>query len=322
MRIEGPLRRRAGRPLGALALALASCACADGESALARGDRFWADSAWESALAEYRLALREEPTDSTLLRVAHAYIRTDQFERGREMYDQLLTRSQKYADQAAFDYVTVARKAFERSDRYGLAAAVEAALALRPGLPISEFALPLARYYASTADDDRALDFYERALATAPPDSTATILFEIAGLQEGRGNCQEAMSFFRAFRELEGTGERADQARWRTGRCAWELAREARAEDRLDSALQWIDGLINLGVPQNLLDDAWFERGEILLALARRDDALFAFLMVVELNPAGTGQVVERARARIDQLRFGRGFDPAPHGEARLTPSS
>lgn len=305
-----------------LLLALTLPGCADSESALARGDRFWADSAWTAALAEYRLALRENPTDSTLLRVAHAYIETDQFERGRELYDSLLARSPVYADQAAFDYVSVARRAFDRSDRYGLAAAVEAALALRPGLPVDEFALPLARYYATTADDDRALDFYERALAAAPPDSMASILFEIAELQEGRGNCEEALSFFRAFREREKAGERADQARWRMGRCSFELAREARAEDRLDTALGRVDEVLELGVPQNLLDDAWFERGEILLALGRRDDALFAFLMVLELNPTGTGQIVDRARRRIDQLRFGRGFDPGAHGGARPAPAS
>jgi tetratricopeptide (TPR) repeat protein len=301
-----PERRFPGRISLLLCLVLGVPGCADSESALSRGDRFWADANYTAALAEYRLALRQDPTDSTLLRVAHAYIETDQFERGREMYDELLARSPAYADQAAFDYVTVARRAWQRSDRYGLAAAVEAALALRPGLPVNEFALQLARYYASTAADDRALDFYARALATAPPDSLSTILFELASLQESSGNCEEAISFFRAFREREPAGERADQARWRTGNCSFLLAREARADGRLELALLYVDAVLELAVPQNFQDDAWFERGEIMLALGRRDDALFAFVRVVELNPAGSGQLVERARARIDQLRFGR----------------
>lgn len=300
-----PLRRRIALA-GLLALGVAGCA--EGESALSRGDRFWADSNYTSALAEYRLAMREDPTDSVLLRVAHAYLETDQFERGREVYDQLLTRSSLYVDQAAFDYVTVARRAWDRADRYGLAAAVEAVLELRPGMPVNEFALPLARYYANTADDTRALDFYERALANAEPDSTATILFEIAELQENRGNCEEAITFFRAFRQRERSGERVDRARWLIGDCSLKLGRAARLDDRLEVALDHVDTVLDLGVPKNLQDDAWYERGEIMLSLGRRDDALFAYVRVLELNPTATGQLVDRARRRINQLRFGRGF--------------
>jgi tetratricopeptide (TPR) repeat protein len=317
------MRRLSDRSAGRIARAglftaavAALAACADAEPALTRGDRFWADSNYTSALAEYRLALREDPSDSTLLRVAHAYIETNQFERGKEMYDELLARSPEYADQAAFDYITVARRAFARSDRYELASAVDAALALRPGLPVDEFALPLARYYASSAESDRALDFYERALTDAEPDSVPVILYEIAELQFNQGHCDEAIRFYAAFREREPRGERAEQANWRTGNCAFQLAREARADGRYEDALDYVDTVLELGVPQNQQDDAWFERGEIMLALDRRDDALFAYVRVLELNPAGTGQLVERARQRINQLRFGRERDPVPHGPA------
>lgn len=315
-------RTRLERIVRAGLLAVVLAGCADSESALTRGDRFWADSNYTAALAEYRLALRENRTDSTLLRVAHAYIETDQFERGKEIYDELLASSPDYADQAAFDYITVARRAFERSDRYGLASAVEAALALRPGMPVDEFALPLARYYATSADNDRALDFYERALTEAEPDSVPTILYEIGELQATQGHCEEAINFFRAFREREPKGERADQADWRTGNCSFQLAREARADGRLEDALEYVDTVLELGVPRNQLDNAWFERGEIMLALDRPIDAYFAFNRVLELNPAGSGQLVERARRRIDQLRFGRERDPDPHGAARPAASS
>jgi tetratricopeptide (TPR) repeat protein len=314
---------RIGRLVRAGLLAAAVAGCADAEPALMRGDRFWADSNYTAALAEYRLAWREAPSDSTLLRVAHAYIETDQFERAREMYDELLARSADYADQAAFDYIMVARRAFERSDRYRLASAVDAALALRPGLPVDTFALPLARYYASSAESDRALDFYERALSVATTDSVPTILYEIGELQATQGHCEEAIHFFDEFRELEPRGDRADQAEWRTGSCAFELAREARADDRLEDALEYVDTVLELGVPRNQQDDAWFERGEIMLALDRRIDAFFAFNRVLELNPAGSGQLVERARQRINELRFGREQDPDRHGAARPTsPSS
>ena len=65
--------------------------------------------------------------------------------------------------------------------------------------------------------------------------------------------------------------------------------------------------MIALGVPQNLLDQAWFQMGEILLAQGKRDQALPAYQKVLDLNPARTGQLVQRAQQRIDQLRFGGG---------------
>ncbi|MGH7505649.1 MAG: tetratricopeptide repeat protein, partial [Longimicrobiales bacterium] len=73
-------------------------------------------------------------------------------------------------------------------------------------------------------------------------------------------------------------------------------------------ALRHLETMIQLGVPRNLLDQAWYERGEALLALGRREEALQAFSMVIELSATRSGQLIERAQQRIDELRFGR-FD-------------
>jgi tetratricopeptide (TPR) repeat protein len=250
--------------------------------------------------------MRDDRSETTLARVAHAYVKTGQFERAKETYDELIAEAPEYTDQAIFDYVALASRALERSDRYGLASAVEAALALRPGLPFNELAVPLARYYSSTGDPIRALDFYERALTIAVPDSVPTLLFELAEMHESQGNCDEAIGFLRAFRARERRGPRADEANWKIGSCSYTLAKRARVDGNPDRALDHIDTVIDLGVPQNLLDEAWFERGEVLLDLGRRDEARFAYQMVLELNLTRSGQLVERARTRIDQLRFGR----------------
>src|SRR5690606_18638218 len=148
-----------------------------------------------------------------LAKVAHAYAVTGQFERAREAYDDLIERAPEYTDQAVFDYLTLARRAQGRSDRFGMAGAIEAALELRAGLPVGDMAAPLARYYARAGDLDRARDFYERALGYAPPDSVPGLLFDFAQFQESRGNCKEAIELFSAFRSREPRGERADQAR-------------------------------------------------------------------------------------------------------------
>jgi tetratricopeptide (TPR) repeat protein len=294
-----------------LLLAAVQGGCRDAESALVRGDRMWADSNYVAAVAEYRLAYElRAGSDDVLVRLAHAYARTGQFERAQESYDRLLQRAPHYVDQAILDYLALSRRAQARGDRYGMARATEAALALRPGLPIGDLSLPLARYYTRAAEPDRAHDFFERALAHAPPDSVPALLFEFAQFQESRGSCAEAIELYNAFRTREPRGERADQARWGAGNCAFNLAREARQAGQPEAALRHLQLVLDLGVPQNLLDQAWFERGEALLQLERPDEALEAYVRTLEHIRPGSGQLADRARQRIDQLRFGRELVP------------
>jgi hypothetical protein len=75
-------------------------------------------------------------------------------------------------------------------------------------------------------------------------------------------------------------------------------------------AVRQFDLVIDGELPRNLLDQAWFERGEVMLALDRREEALVSFLQVLELNRGRSGQLVDRAQQRIDQIRFGRTFRP------------
>jgi tetratricopeptide (TPR) repeat protein len=307
----GRWRRRA---IGLLAVAasVGLTGCRDAETALARGDRLWADSNYTAALAEYRLAFEiRAGSDEVLVRLAHAYARTNQFEQARESYDRLLQRAPHYADQAVFDYLALAQQAQARGDRYGLAGAVEAALALRPGLPVGDMSVPLARYYARTGERERAQDFFERALGHAPPDSVPGLLFEFAQFQESQGNCREAIELYNAFRTRQPRGERADQARWNVGNCAFRLGREARQGGDPSRALSHLQVMLDLGVPQNLLDQAWLERGEALLDLGRREEALNAYVRALEhVRTPGSGQLADRARQRIDQIRFGTDIVP------------
>jgi tetratricopeptide (TPR) repeat protein len=311
----GSRPRRAARPSRLLVGLCVGCAlsvagCGDAESALTRGDRFWAEQDYSAALAEYRLALRHRDEDQVLARVAHSYARLGQLERAREYYERLLGRNPNYTDQAIFDYVQLARHAQGRGDRHGMAGATEAALALRPGLPLDDMAAPLARYYAAMGDADRALDYFERALSRAPPDSVPPLLFELAETHIARSNCDEALGYLTAFRARAPRHPRSDEARWHVGNCSFELGRQARQEGRHEAALDYLRATIELAAPRHLLDQAWFERGEALAGLGRTSEAIGAFLMVLELNPGRGGQLVQRARQRIDELRFAPAWQP------------
>lgn len=279
--------------------------CGGGETAVARGDRLWADSNYAAALAEYRLALRQGGDEEAWLRVAHAFAETGQLERAQESYGRLLDRAPEYTDQAVFDYLTVARRALQRGDRYRMASAVEAIHALRPGLPVPDMAAALARYYAETGATAQALLYYEQALAHARPDSAPPLLYEMALIHEAEKNCQDAIVYFEMYRQRAPAGERAADARWRMGRCAFELAVQAREAGRPTEALAHLATVLALRVPEHLQDQAWFERGEALLALGDRDGALAAFRRVLELSVTRSSPLAIRARERIDQIRFG-----------------
>ncbi len=302
--------------------------CEGGDTAVSRGDRFWADSNYTAALAEYRLAVTQSGgDDQSLARAAHAYAVTGQLSPAKELYDRLLKQAPKYADQAVLDYLALAKRARARGDEFGVAQAVSAALAARPDLSLPQYDLPLARYYADAGQPDLALEHYRRALAEAPPDSAPRILYDMGLVEEQRSNYGLALSYMEAFREtvapMDSTGARPGrgrgpwrsllpEARWHIGNCSFQLAKQAQAQGRTQDALDGYTTVTDLGVPENIQDQAWFEEGELLRMLGRDQDALLAYRKVLDLNPSLTGQLVRRAQQRIDQIRFGRAPDDTP----------
>ena len=120
------------------------------------------------------------------------------------------------------------------------------------------------------------------------------------------GNCAEAIPMFNAFRAKTRDAEQADQARWHVGSCAWEMAKSSEQAGDMAAALRHIQTVVELGAPQNLLEEVWFRRGELLLGTGRRDEALESYIRSLGYNRTGTGQLAERAQRRIDELRFGR----------------
>ena len=284
-------------------LAVVFCAaCESGEDALLRGDRYWADSNYTSALAEYRLAARQDRNNPDVsARVAHAYLMTGQFERGRREYDELLKRVPAYTDQAVFDFIRLARLSMARGDRFGTARAAEAALALRPGLNLDEMATALARHYAAVGDVDRSLEFYNRAIGRRSTGGSA-LLYELASLIEQNGKCVDALPYFRAFTEQTSSRDSATEARWRMGTCGLERGRQAMAGGNAERAIELYDVTLEVGSPPHLLDQTWLERGEALLSLGRMEEARAAFERVLELSPAGRNQYSRRAEQRLQEM--------------------
>lgn len=319
-------------------MAIGGCNGADDSlgTAQLRGDREFARGNHEDALAEYRLALREDRSVGNVLRAAHAYAVLGRVDEARALYDEAVAADSAHVDQAVSDFVARARQAFANRDSYGGASAMETALHFRPGIVAEELVLPMARHYSGSGEHGRALPLYLRALGDQRRDPD--ILFETALAHTEIGDCERAMEFFDEFVDL--APRRRNETRWHVGTCAIQLARElieqgavdealARAalpgadttiveedaaEMELDSALEqvigYLDLVMSLEEPRTRLPEAYFQKAEILARMGECDAAMDAYRTVPEVSVAGSELLARRARERVDQIRFGGGSAP------------
>ncbi len=281
------------------------CTAAGSEGeAIRRGDEAFARGDLPEALAEYRLSLVQGGEDlNALLRVAHAYAESGRVDEAQEHYGRAVAMDSTLADMAASDLLRVARAAIGRQDGIAAAAAVEAAMELKPGVSLTGISLPLARHFARNGRYGQALPFFQKAVRETSSDPN--VVFEMALAHEELGDCRRALVFFEQIRG-EVTPAQRSEVDWNIGNCSADLAEEARAEEDIDEALRLYQVTIELGEPRNRLAQAWFQTGELLASRGECSEAVIAFDQVPRQDLPG-GFLVERAQARVDEIRFRRG---------------
>lgn len=307
-----------------LALAcLAAAACSPGateESSVRRGDEAFAMGKYDEALAEYRLAVRQGADDgATLSRVAHTYAMMDRVDDAGAFYVEAAQKDSTMEDQAVADLMRMALEARERQDRFAMASAVEEALHIRPGIGVSDMSLDLARHYFIAGEYGRALPFYTQALAEKADSASSDVVKEVGQAYEEIGDCEHALIFFERYRGMVRPWQR-DEVDWYIGTCSFNLAREIRSEreqteSELESALSRINRAIEVGAPRNIQGQAWFEKAEILSQLGECQAAMDAYARVRTVD--NTASLVDRAQARFDEIRFGRGLESLRGGRCR-----
>lgn len=291
----------------AAVVAVGCTAAGSDNEALRRGDQAYARGDLTEALAEYRFALVQGGDDPQVLaRTAHTYARTGRVTEAGEHYRQAVALDPTLADLAASDLLRVASRAIESNDGTAAAAAVDAATRIEPGVSLAGISLPLARHFARSGQYAQALPFFQKAVRESP--SNTTVIFEMAIAHQELGDCRRALVFFEQVRGYVTPAQRSE-VDWNIGSCSADLAAEARADDDLEEALRLYRTTIEIGEPRNRLAATWFEVGEILSSRGECDAALNAFEQVQEEDFPG-GLLLERARARVDQIRFGRGDGP------------
>lgn len=298
-------------------LAAAIVACGDpAGAALERGDELLAEGRVEAAIAEYRLALRQGgESPELLLRLAHAYAVGGDVDASVRHYEALLGRDSSYRWQAAADLAGAARRALARGTPEGMVRALEPVARIHLGLVPPDLRLALARHHGRQGDHERALSLYLSLLAGEPGEDAGeeddlplppAVFYELGRAYEDLGACGEAIRWFeRYLTEAGRSAAEASSARWHLGNCLFHAAEEDRAAGRPRRALESLERLVELGVPQTLLDRAHYLRGELLLGLGEPERALEAYREVLRLNPSRTGYLVRRAEERIRDIRFG-----------------
>ena len=273
------------------------------ETARLRGDRAYARGDYEEALAEYRLSLlREDPGTDGLVRAAHAYAALGRVDEARVLYDEAALEDSVHANQAASDFVGLAKRAHENGDSYGTASAMEAALHFRAGILVEELALPLARHYRRAGEYGRAGAFYLRALERHRDDPD--VIFETGLAHEEIGDCESALVHYDEFKRL--APRREAEIRLHLGRCSFRLAGERRAQGAVDEAIEYLDAVLELNEPRARVPQAHFDKAEILAGLGDCPGALESYRAVANAGAGASRALVGRALDRIDEIRFGR----------------
>ncbi|MDT8340459.1 MAG: tetratricopeptide repeat protein, partial [Longimicrobiales bacterium] len=211
--------------------------------------------------------------------------------------------------QAVAELLHLAREAARRGESFQMASAVDHALALEPALGLDDLALPLARHHFRNGEYARALPLFQRALREGV-DSVPEVLFELGRAYDGIGDCANALVYLDRFREQVSRRQRGE-VDWFLGKCSFERARELRARvpdpetDDLEEALALVERTLEVGEPRSILGEAWFERGEILAALGRCQEAVESFRQVRVVEGPASSTLVQRAQQRVDDILFG-----------------
>ncbi len=294
--------------LAALVVALSACTAAGSDDgAVQRGDEAFARGDYSDALSEYRLAMRQGADDVEILtRTAHAYAQVGRIDEALDLYRRAVAQDADVADLAAADLLRVARRATDqRRDGIMAAAAVEAALELRPGVNLSGLARPLAEHFSQNGQYGRALPYYQKAMGEVGRDPI--LILEMARAHEELGDCELALAYLEQIYD-EVPVLRQSEVEWRLGHCSFEMGQEALEEERLEEALEFFQVTIEMGEPRNRLAQAWFDSGEILAAMGRCTEAMHAFDQAQQ-DDLGGGALIQRAQERLDAIRFRRGGD-------------
>jgi tetratricopeptide (TPR) repeat protein len=185
-------------------------------------------------------------------------------------------------------------------------------------------------------EPERALYLYQECARLIPEYDQANNLFLVGDLHFEKENYPAAVTAYTRAFEIDSTSKRAkrtmpqlitalresnrlalalrlaqkEYTKLKTAANLWQLSSVQHAigvtlfeQGSIDSAKVYFDHIIASQEPKSLLDDAYFYVGEIYFLKGNLPQALEAYKKVLRLNPYEKGDVVKKAKARIEEIK-------------------
>ncbi len=207
-------------------------------------------------------------------------------------------------NEVADGYFLLAKKCFEKGRKDLTQKALARVFHINNDYPFGDFTLTLADYFFDEKMFQQSIILYKKVIETdTVKDNKAEALLNTGKAQEKIGLLKEAVESYTKYLEEYYRYIGRDEALWHRGECALNIAEKAFEEKNYSDAINYLQIVISNGVPVNKLDEAYFIRGEIFLALGDNKSAEQDFLKVLDLTPYRTGNLVRKATERIRNIR-------------------
>ncbi len=306
MRAAGP-GRRALLASAAVAVAAAAAACTQRTDHERLGDRRYAERAWVDALAEYRLAARQNrPSLELRAKLGAAALHAGDFDGAATAWRELAAADAGARGEAAEGLVRTARAAIAARDVAGLRSAVRALQDVAPDRLIG-----LGSALASALEPERRPADAAALLgaAAASPALADSLVASWADLSARGGRCEQAVRGFETVLRRGVSAAMQRMARAGLAACRVDGGRLALAGGDLELAESLFRLAIGPGIPDSTSRLAWLLIGDVRWAGGDSVVAAEAYRKAAA-NGDESNPLVQRALEQLRKLAGGTPPEP------------
>lgn len=234
----------------------------------ARGDAAYAENQFESALAEYRLALAQGSSPTLLTKAGQAALRAGDLEEAAEHFVKLATTSEEHVDFAADGLERVATRAVDTGNRAALQAALTGLTSLEAGRAIGSFARELAASLGESPRSQEALEILPAAaVASFGVGGMDSLIYVYATALRRLGRCQAAAPVFESLLRRGRLPEYEADLRDHGSYCALRVAQTTLERGLAEEARPWFERAIALRGPESNRRAAYLGLGDSLVEM-------------------------------------------------------
>lgn len=272
-----------------------------------RGDGYFRAERYPDAIAEYRVALRQEPINAGVLRkLGKMHLLRGDVESAQKVFSDLLAIDESFKQTVTMDYYQFAVRSLRIKDMPDMARSLELILELDSDYELGDFFYHLGDYYYSLSEYEKAIDLLTKTVSVSTDSSILSeALYELGFSNEKIGDYEEGLINFQQLLSRYPDYHDSRVAEWHLGNCGFHMAEDGFAKSHYDDALRYLAIVIRTREPEVLQDRAWMMRGEIYYRRKQRQHALDAYNKVLELNPSRRDKIAVDAQQRIHELKFG-----------------